>query len=616
VTLNGLPRFAPFPRDGRCYRLVSLGHLNRNPRVRTHPTVRVWVTPLRKRSFEIIDYKNPWVYEARDSRVIELGIGTWPVLKVGTIWQNGRITKSPKYEQARFHDIGPSELVSGPVFADAVFTPTNSHGARPFLPFSAYPFPIDRKTSRVLILRAIADITEEPVTLIIFCAEIARFFFFSSTAMTEILLSGERLTHHLYGVYDPKLTFWDRTTGHSYVRLRQRIKDVEAPFACLFGTSQYAHRSAENIFESLLRNRAACGHASIDCYPPFEDLGVWHVRGKSMNVGSQKFFLVFSIDSCSAEFPFDQLFFSRDNDNSPGKKIDTILKESGYPQRWQKRKSVGTEDSETEEEEPVLRFDEEPCRFDGPTAVSVGLNGFTKLDPKKIDRLEKDEVHYRRAGRNCTSDEVKDYGMGRGGWWESKLSPLEFTRKNGEPESVSIPTPLTDHLKRFLAMLTILKEANIAVQRIQISNGEIAPLDGLSYLEPLNGWCYIDRRVRRRRRAIIAGAVFEGWNFYLIELERRPKRPELEEKFASLILHQLSGQAVEKEMLRLILKCCAENKGVSIDEHQFDLVRKRIIHQPTIAASAAQFYRYFVDRTSVLAKQHSPTRLSPLFEAA
>lgn len=526
------------------------------------------------------------------------------------------MVEAPRYEQASFRDIGLSELVSGPVFANTMFMPTNSHGARPFLPFSAYPFPIDRKTARILILKAIEDTTEQSVTLIVPCAEIARFFFFSSTAMTEILLGGESLTHHLYGVYDPKLTFWDRTTGHSYVRLRQRLKDVEAPFACLFGTSQYAHRSAKDIFDSLFRNEAACGYASVDCYPPFEDVGTWQVRGKTINFGSQKFFLIFSIESCSAEFPFDKLFFSRDNDSSPAKKTDSMLKEPGYPQRWQKKKSVGADDSESEEEESVLRCDEEPCRFDGPTVISVGISGFTKLDAKKIEKLEKDEVHYRRAARNCTSDEVKDYGMGRGGWWESKLSPLEFTRTNGQPESVSSPTPLTDHLKRFQAMLTMLRDANIVVEPIQITNGEVAPVDELSYLEPMNGWCYIDKLVKRRRRAIIVRAAIEGWNFYLIEIERRPKPVKQEEKFACLILHEPNGQAVDRELLRLILKCCAKSRGVSIDEHQFDLVRKRIIHQPTISALASQFYRYLVGRTSISNKLHTPTQLNPVSQAA
>jgi hypothetical protein len=363
------------------------------------------------------------------------------------------------------------------------------------------------------VFDAVEDATGESVTLIISCAEIARFFLFSSTGMTEALLSGEPLTHHRYGVFNPRWTALDPTTLRAHVRLRQKIKNVEAHIAGLIGLSAYARRCAESVYESLVRNKEEFGCATIDAYPPFEDVGNLCVRGKTVRVGSENSFLVFSIKTCSAEFPWDTLSYTRDNGGGQRGSSGRELPEVGYPQRIQQRPKTdgGGLESETEDQ-LVLQFDEEPSRLYEPTNVLVAAKRFTNLDLRKIKKVDReDENSFCAAARRYGSELDGSFGMGPGSWRDAAPPPLEVVQKETKDKSSG---PLSAGLNDFRHMLAQLKTLDkIALYSLEFTNGEDNAIPGFSYVPHVNKWCYVDQAWKQRRRVIIIHALFRNLTF-------------------------------------------------------------------------------------------------------
>jgi hypothetical protein len=602
---NKIPRIAAFPQDKLLYRLVWIGTLDLNPQVLSHPIIRVWLTPIKKNLYGRKDFANPHIYDRSGSISVEVGIGMLPYLKIGTIWMNGKRVHSPEYEMRTFENVCASRELTPAMYASAFFTEEGEDGAHHrhfYIPFREYGFFNDGLRARMMVINCNQVDEDDPVRLIVPCVEAARFYYFNSTPMTVALLGGESLTDHERGLFspDPLLTFHDTETWAGYVRLRQRMYDSDAVVIGRIALSDYARSRAAAIYESIVMNYNNDGHFTLDAYPPFTEAATWKVHGQTIRSGRQRFFLVFSIETCSGPLPFQKLYYTRDNDGRNDGEHDPER-----PTAWNVPNKPRAHKPVVGERERSVRFDDEPSKADPVTEVTLEMNRFTALT-EKPEKLEKDECHYRAAvaRRQKTLDE-KDYGMGEGTVRESELTPLHLTTQEEQRRNETRQSDLLEHtlenFREVLAQLAGIDDLTVTPVRVS-DNGEYPEDEDCSYMPIVSAWSHMNRRRDERRQVMIAEVLFNDRYFYLFEIGKRPRRGQSEETFAALILHDAGGAPLGIEMVVLVLRLCAENEGVWPNEDQLDLGRKRMFHKSkTVGAFAERFYDYFVGSVAVQA---------------
>src|SRR5579885_3489434 len=597
---NQVPRIAAFPHDNLLYRLVWVGTLDLNPQAVSHPVIRVWLTPVKKNLYGRKDFANPRIYDRPASVSVEVGVGMMPYLKIGTIWMNGKRIHSPDYETRTFENVHASRELTPAMYASASFTDEengNPHRRHFYIPFREYSFFDDGLRARMLVVHVShAGADSSNVTLLVPCVEVARFYYFNSTTMTSALLSGEALTDHDRGLFnpDPLLTFYDAETGAGYVRLRQRMRDSDAAVIGRVALSEYALSRAEAIYESVVMNFNNDGHFTMDAYPPFTEATTWKVHGQTIRSGSKTFFLVFSIDTCSGLLPFRKLYYTRDNDGRSDDEYDPER-----PIAWSGPNKPRMHKPAAGERERGIRFDDEPTKTDPITEVTLEANRFTALT-EKPEKIEKDECHYRAAVmRRQTELGGKDFGMGDGTARETELSPIHLAVKEEQRRNDVRRSDLLEHtLENFREVLTHLAGMDgVTITSVRVSDNGEYPDDGdRSYMPIVSAWSYMSRRRQERRQVMIAEETFNGRYFYLFEIGKRPRRGESEETFTSLILHNAEGVPLGIEVIILVLRICAEREGVWPDEYQLDLRRKKMYHRSkSVEAFAGRFYEYFVE---------------------
>jgi hypothetical protein len=350
----------------------------------------------------------------------------------------------------------------------------------------------------MVVIDAVVGPPGSPTRLIVPCAEIGRFYFFNSTPMTTTLLSGEDIRSYDKGLFnpDPLLTFYDYESGNGYVGLRQRMYDSDAAIIARIALSCYARKCAFGIYNSVVTNYNNDGYFTMDAYPPFAEATTWRVRGKTIQSGNQSFFLVFSIETCSAPFPFKNLYFTRDNDGrSDGEEDESRPEAFKNGQRRQKNRTENPR-----ERKPGLCFDDEPSRYDPVTQVNLKSKRFTDLAEKKIEKIEKEECHYQAAvARRRPMLTDKDHGMGEGVARASELTPLHLMmlEKHNRTMGTRRGEPLPTDLKTFREVLLKLAamDSQITINPIRVSdNSEYPDEQDCSYMPIFSAWSHLDRR--------------------------------------------------------------------------------------------------------------------------
>jgi len=622
-----IPLIDSFPQDNRIYRLSLFGSLDHNPLVASHPIVRVLLTPLKK---SFINYQTAHQiseYDHYASKIVEVGVGMLPYLQVGSLWRNRQRIASPHYEEQIFQ-VGPAARQLTPAMKVSSYFLTEDTnrvgGSRRcyYLPFQKYPFASEGLKARILVLPAYTG-SGEPVTLIVLCHEIFRFYYANSTPMTIALLNGE-LTDHENGIFnpDPDLTYLDPATGEGVLRLRQRMVDEDAPIAGRIALDDYARGCASDIHASIVRNMDNSGYFALDAYPPFSRNTTWKVRGISYLLGEANFFFIYSIETCTAMFPFTSLLFSRDNDGRTNGVDDPDRPEANWKAKRKERPKTTRKDRESR-----VRFDYEPARNEPLTKVALDSTRFLDLINKQIEKEEKTEVNYRASNkRRPLNEDFEGYGMGKGTSQATPLNPLCVATKVDAPvETRPRIEPPPPTLEKFQEVLGHLAGEGVSISLVPIDDdGELPETQGYSFIPIAGAWSYTNSRKKVRRQVVVAQAVHKDINFYLFEIARRiPKQDaKHQERFATLLLYRADGQEIDEGDLKEVLLLCAQNNGVWPDERQLrELRRRRFVHaSPTSEAFAKRIFDFIDERAFMSPIESAPhdsaEALSDLTDAA
>lgn len=193
--------------------------------------------------------------------------------------------------------------------------------------------------------------------LIFPCLEMVRFYFTkSSQSCREILFGGLISTPNR--MFDTTKTIKPSAElPKGFLMLSKYVRNRDAPIIARFAFDDYAMSQARNVFISSLNNKHREGAALPEVRFPFRNIKTDQVlHGTYLQSGNRIYFLVFWIESCTAEFPYKDIEFWRANPGSAAapktvadvwqtdtigtdETLDTVKIESG--------KSLQQEDSKT-----------------------------------------------------------------------------------------------------------------------------------------------------------------------------------------------------------------------------------------------------------------------------
>lgn len=587
------------PRKGKLWRIDWIGQFNLNPLARSEPTIQLVVTPYLGEEInpDNLTYKASYDYEK--TRVVELGIGQLPPLTIGSFVRDKKVVATPDYTTRTF-DLNFGGATTQLVRADAEYH-VRGRSYR-YIPQSYYPLPAGMEATMILVVeRQVTD--DSDVSKVLFpCGELVRFYFGTSTSLLKEVVKGG-LDIGANTIYNPELTGW-RQDGSAQVQLRRGIKDEDAPVAARIGLSTYAQCVTRHIHASIERNSANGLGYIPEVLPPFYGHSTMRLHGKLVKSGRYWHLLVFWIESCSAPFPFEQLWWARDNDGRKRGPDDP-----DRPEAWKDTTKAVRHTPEDEADEPEVRSDAEPSLDREKTEVRLNSPRFTDLLNKEIEKDEKLDNHYRsaRPPKFVTEGQVEGFGTADGTFGDTPLDRLEiFTDlRGGEPARAprARRSKLPANLDTFMNVLNALKHPPAVTYRLVPVPPEEAMSNGnVSYFPRWKGkrvikWSFISYP-ERRREVIVAELNFHGHYFYFLESERRPDvEGQTKERYATLVLHRPGGVRIEDhQLLQRILLHGAKNGGVWVKKQKWpfgDLVYERLAHQPgTVERFAGVFLRY------------------------
>ena len=287
----GVPQLTP---DSRPWRIDWFGEVGYPGAVRryAHPSLKVSISPLQEPG----EISSAIVHTLLDEqRSIWMPIGSLPMLRIGDVWQNGKLALQPDYQKAVFPnlDIGPGSSL----FIKAGLSMGESY----LLPFSEHPWHRQHTHSYCVAVKV-----SDSVTLVIPGPELIRFYFGSCSILLHRLITKPFREESLI-----REKHFDPERKHLHLKLADGIPRFAVSDLGRIATDEEARRAAASIYEH-------CVKATAQGELPYPYMG-FPFRGKTTLVASgmwlpfageaNRTFLAFRLRSCSHRFTFDSLTY-------------------------------------------------------------------------------------------------------------------------------------------------------------------------------------------------------------------------------------------------------------------------------------------------------------------
>lgn len=408
-----------FPEDDRIWRLAWLGKLNINPNVLTEPTIDAILVPFKSNIIDNqVDVTSNASYDYTKIRVICIGTGLFPILRLGSFWVNGvEVPGNSTYKEKIVSNLVISSKTS--IISDFNINKGQQDAQTGLNIFSHYPEVSRFPLSKILVIDWHEKNNPDPNTkLLIPCTEIFRFYYGRSSQLARILLHGGLETES-NRIYDPVLS--KCFNGMGYLKLRQSIPDLNADVVARLAFSEYANKQATNIYHNLLKHKENTNNFILEVRPPFEAEINLSVLGKWVKSFGTWHFLAIRLITCSSPFPFQHLTFDRDNDGR------TVENNEDKPVAWTtshrhfvKKKLLKKNDNiVTNEAEPWVNLELTELNIDE-------VDCFTSLQGIIIEKSTKTE-NQSQSSKTTTfipHESGNEYSTGEGSNSRSLFEPL------------------------------------------------------------------------------------------------------------------------------------------------------------------------------------------------
>ena len=230
-----------------------------------------------------------------------VSVGTLMLLRIGDIWSDQKPVASPDYESAVFEKLQISRETT-----DLIKAGVSLDKGLFLLPLGEHPWHGENTHSYCLRVQL-----PDGRSLVVPCMELIRFYFGSSSALLSRLFDSPLLKASLFSnvIFNPK-TQW------MSLDLAEGLPRASASDVARIAGSHTAWLAALRIVTSCLK----ASTAGQDIYPqavfPFEGLTDLAATGKWLSLGGQanQTFLVYHLDVCTHEFPFNSVRYRTFNE--------------------------------------------------------------------------------------------------------------------------------------------------------------------------------------------------------------------------------------------------------------------------------------------------------------
>ncbi|MBM2886739.1 hypothetical protein JFK97_20320 [Chromobacterium phragmitis] len=270
------------------------------------PSVRILLSPI---TSELDDHETLNSTDATDlsrQRSVWVPIGSLPLLRIGSIWQEGQVILKPKYQHGTFInlDINPqttSFIKAGLPLDDAYLIPLAEH-------------PWHRKATQSYCL--CVELPQEK-RLLIPCLELIRFYFGSSSNLLGRLFKRPLQEPHLW-----QAKRFDTASQHLHLELAPYLSGASAADIGRIALDKNAWHSAAGIYSSCVKATSQQQQAYPYTHFPFCGRTTLMATGRWVSFAGKRdmSFVTYELLSCSHPFPFTSLSYEVDKPSTSRQK--------------------------------------------------------------------------------------------------------------------------------------------------------------------------------------------------------------------------------------------------------------------------------------------------------
>ncbi len=511
---NKLPKIREFP-PGQ-WTIKAIGQVHRDPDIPTEPIIDVLI--------ESADNKQ---------NIIEIGVGQLPVLKLGTQWLNGRLLPAITNNLKTFslNDVLISKQTVEYVQMYEQFD-TGKFLIPPYL------WKLNPKFggARCLAINFLGN----TYGIILPLAEIARFYYCSSTDLAHSAFLGDYRESHIDRVINPDKSGFDESIDRAIIHLRQKYADNDAWTVARIFNSDTALKGVRRIHSSLVRRSVNSEPSFFNCDVPFQGTTNWKVRGFYIPDPDYPRYIVLQLLNCSHPFPFSEVQADRDNNANKANLETDIANEDkkGYA-RPKHLDSLSDTSVANKELNSNVEADKSSMVFN----IEIPAEQFGFLEGKEIIKPEDKAFNEYKSVPSPFMAVIGDkLGTGQGDY--SKDSTNQRAKIN---RTIGVGSDLD----MLLEAVELLKAQGIAAD-IRINS--VLPL---AESERRRQWGYLDSATKTRRQYVAVSIIHNNQYFCWIEFEQRYKG----ERSVGL-LRSTEEMYISDGLLHEILRNLSRLKGV------------------------------------------------------
>ena len=341
------------------------------------------------------------------------------------------------------------------------------------------------------------------------------------------------------------------------VKSMDHVFDLECYVLARVLSDKFAHNIASSVAWSTMVQRASLNTEPV--HPtgwfPFKGqstLTVLAYKNPVLTNARVTRVMVFAIDDCTYQLPFDNLLVQRTNDGTPADEETDIDDEDKKPSQWKPKKI-----EENDDKKDVQSRDDS----DKDTPVeSVDIPFQTGIGSKEIDLLKKrkKQSEYKRVLPVKTVVAPPQSGTSGGMFNRSDIGRTNFQAEGTRPSYKQSPA-LTANLKNFEKILSRLNALDGFKARLRSGHVQPGLYPAVALTDHKREWAYIEVGKKDLRHFMVGDIEFGGKHFVLLDTQKRKPTGKSKESFLYEIICKRSyTYLLDAELNQVISKLCSE----------------------------------------------------------